>query len=65
MRTLCVSAVTVGLEDLTQLIAVCCNQLLFQSRGLELNRNVIAIGGDQAIATLEAGNIHDFRIGQF
>ena len=52
------------MNNLAQFITIRGDELLFQSRCFEFNRNVIAVGGDQAIATLKAGDIRDLRIRQ-
>lgn len=52
------------MNDLAQFITIRGNELFFQCRCLEFNRDVIAVGGDQAIATLKPGDIRDLRIRQ-
>ena len=42
------------MNNLAQFITIRGDELLFQSRCFEFNRNVIAVGEDQAIATLKA-----------
>lgn len=55
----------VTLDNLAQFIAVCSNELLLQSRCLELNGDMVAVGGNQTVTTFKADDIGNLRIGEF
>ena len=50
------------LEHLAQFIPVCGDELLLQLGGFELNGYVIAVGGNESVAALEACDVGNFCI---
>ena len=53
------------LEHLAQFIPVCGDELLFQLGSFELNGNMITVGGNETVASLEACDVGDLRICEF